>query len=105
MGINDDQKMLDKDKMNVGYLCGRLIAVIEKTGVNLGVRMDNLSMHPAYIMPHLLRETLEKESYIKYRMMIMEIVDKIPSSGFPARLNMQDQGNLWLGYYHQKSEL
>ena len=34
-----------------------------------------------------------------------EILDKMPASGFPARLDLQEQANFFLGYYHQQQFL
>lgn len=31
-------------------------------------------------------------------------MDKIPATGFPAHLDLQDQGRFFIGYYHQKQE-
>ena len=31
-----------------------------------------------------------------------EIIDKIDADGFPAHLDLQDQGRFFVGYYHQK---
>lgn len=36
--------------------------------------------------------------------MKQEIMDKIPATGFPTHLDLQDQGRFFIGYYHQKQE-
>ena len=33
-----------------------------------------------------------------------EIIDKIPADGFPAHLDLQDQGRFFVGYYHQRQD-
>ena len=38
---------------------------------------------------------------IFYEKIKQEIIDKIDANGFPAHLDLQDQGRFFVGYYHQ----
>jgi len=33
-----------------------------------------------------------------------EIIDKLPADGFPAHLDLADQGRFFIGYYHQRQD-
>ena len=39
-----------------------------------------------------------------YEKLKQEIIDKISSDGFPAHLDLQDQGRFFVGYYHQRQD-
>lgn len=110
--------MLDKDNSNQGYLCGRLFAVLDKIqedtyGIH-SIReryMNAASATPASVFSTILNLSahhLEKFSAegkkIYYEKFKQEIIDKLPASGFPAHLNLQDQGRFFIGYYHQKQD-
>lgn len=109
--------MLDKNNSNPGYLCGRLAAVLEKVqeNVNSGdsIRtryMAAASSNPATVFPAMLNvsvhhsEKLDDRNYIYFEKLKQEIIDKLPASGFPAFLNLDDQGRFFVGYYHQRTE-
>lgn len=111
--------MLNKEEENIGYLCGRLFAVLEYTqrkalGISTiaeryyGAAMSN----PGMVFPTLSRLTrhhLDKISQPGFKIYIekikLEISNKIQSTGFPARLDLYDQGRFVVGYDHQKSDL
>ncbi|MDE5791805.1 MAG: type I-C CRISPR-associated protein Cas8c/Csd1 [Muribaculaceae bacterium] len=110
--------MLDKENSNPGYLCGRLTAVLEKiqTDVNSGdsIRtryMGAASSTPAAVLPAMLNlslhhsEKLSEGSRIYYEQLKQEILDKISGAGFPATLDLADQGRFFVGYYHQRADL
>ena len=120
--INDNNKkiepMLDKSNTNQGYLCGRLFAVLDKiqedaNGIS-SIReryMNAASATPASVFATILNlsshhmEKLTNEGKkIFFEKMKQEIIDKIPASGFPAHLDLQDQGRFFIGYYHQRQE-
>lgn len=121
--INDNNKkietMLDKSNTNQGYLCGRLFAVLDKiqedaNGIS-SIReryMNAASATPSSVFATILNlsshhmEKLTNEGRkIFYEKMKQEIIDKIPATGFPAHLDLQDQGRFFIGYYHQRQEL
>lgn len=120
--INDNDKkidtMLDKSNTNQGYLCGRLFAVLDKiqedaNGIS-SIReryMNAASATPASVFATILNlsshhmEKLANESRrIFYEKIKQEIIDKIPATGFPAHLDLQDQGRFFIGYYHQRQD-
>ena len=120
--INDNNKkiepMLDKSNTNQGYLCGRLFAVLDKiqedaNGIS-SIReryMNAASATPASVFAtilnlssHHMEKLTNDGKKIIFEKMKQEIIDKIPASGFPAHLDLQDQGRFFIGYYHQRQE-
>ena len=119
---NDNNKkidtMLDKDNTNPGYLCGRLFAVLDRTqedanGIS-SIReryMNAASATPSSVFATILNlsshhlEKLPNEGKkVFYEKLKLEIIDKIPAEGFPAHLDLQDQGRFFIGYYHQRQD-
>ena len=110
--------MLDKSNTNQGYLCGRLFAVLDKiqedaNGIS-SIReryMNAASATPASVFAtilnlssHHMEKLTNGGKKIFFEKMKQEIIDKIPASGFPAHLDLQDQGRFFIGYYHQRQE-
>lgn len=110
--------MLDKSNTNSGYLCGRLFAVLDRiqedaNGIS-SIReryMNAASATPASVFSTILNLSLhhmEKLSNsgkkVFYEKMKQEIIDKISADGFPAHLDLQDQGRFYIGYYHQRQD-
>ena len=110
--------MLDKSNTNQGYLCGRLFAVLDKiqedaNGIS-SIReryMNAASATPASVFAtilnlssHHMEKLTNDGKKIFFEKMKQEIIDKIPASGFPAHLDLQDQGKFFIGYYHQRQE-
>ncbi len=119
---NDNNKkintMLDKNNNNPGYLCGRLFAVLDRTqedanGIS-SIReryMNAASATPSSVFATILNlsshhlEKLSNEGKkVFYEKLKQEIIDKIPAEGFPAHLDLQDQGRFFIGYYHQRQD-
>lgn len=119
---NDNNKkievMLDKSNTNQGYLCGRLFAVLDKiqedaNGIH-SIReryMNAASSTPASVFATILNlsshhlENLSNEgTKVFYEKLKQEIIDKISADGFPAHLDLQDQGRFFVGYYHQRQD-
>ncbi len=119
---NDNNKkintMLDKINTNPGYLCGRLFAVLDRiqedaNGIS-SIReryMNAASATPSSVFATILNisahhlEKLPSEGKkVFYEKLKQEIIDKIPADGFPAHLNLQDQGRFFIGYYHQRQD-
>ena len=107
--------MLDKENQNQGYLCGRLFAVLDKIQGDANSQhtireryMNAASATPAAVFATILNlsshhsEKLSEGRKIYYEKLKQEIVDKISSDGFPAHLDLQDQGRFFVGYYHQQ---
>ena len=109
--------MLDKENHNQGYLCGRLFAVLDKiqedaNGIHT-IReryMNSASATPAMVFATILNlsvhhlEKLSAGGQIKYEKLKQEIISKLNADGFPAHLNLQDQGRFFVGYYHQRQD-
>jgi CRISPR-associated protein Csd1 len=107
--------MLDKENQNQGYLCGRLFAVLDKiqedaNGIH-SIReryMNSASATPAMVFATILNlsthhlEKLNGGGQIFYE---QEIISKLDANGFPAHLDLQDQGRFFVGYYHQRQTL
>ncbi len=116
--IDNNEKItvkMDKENTNQGYLCGRLFATLEyvqeRSGVNT-IRskfMNAASATPATVFANLLNlsvyhsEKLDKGSQIFFENIKTEIIAAISPNGFPAHLDLQDQGRFMVGYYHQRS--
>ena len=115
--INNNQKievMLDKDNNNQGYLCGRLFAVLDKIQDDANNQhsireryMNAASATPAAVFATILNlsshhsEKLNEGRKVFFEKMKQEIIDKISPNGFPAHLDLQDQGRFFVGYYQQ----
>ena len=110
--------MLDKENTNAGYLCGRLFAILEKIQEDAnntnGIReryMNAASSTPSSVFATILNlsnhhsEKLNEGLRIVFERTKQEIIDKLPADGFPAHLDLQDQGRFFVGYYHQRQDL
>ncbi len=105
---------LDENRTDIGYLLGRLFAVLEKaqqdaTGANTTIKdrfFSSASSTPRYVFPYLMRlvqHHLEKTKNIFLDQKMTAILD--PIKDFPTTLNLVNQGLFSLGYYHQKNDL
>ena len=115
--ISNQQKinvMLDDKNTNQGYLCGRLFAVLDKiqdeANNQHSIReryMNSASSTPAAVFATILNlsyhhsEKLNEGRRVWFEKIKQEIVDKISPDGFPAHLDLQDQGRFFVGYYQQ----
>lgn len=119
--INDNNKkievMLDKQNDNVGYLCGRLFATIEKIQEEANnihnVRdryLNAASSAPSTVFATLLNlsqhhlEKLSQNRQIFFQKTEQEIIGILPADGFPSHLDLNDQGRFFVGYYHQRQD-
>lgn len=116
----DDYKDVLSAKLNensnyVPYLLGRLFSILEglqlaaSPGINVTIRasyFNSASCTPAIAFPQLIRmsqthiEKLRSHFARRYNAQIREIISRI-TDGYPAHLNLRDQGVFQLGYYHQ----
>ena len=109
--------MLDKGNTNQGYLCGRLFAVldiIQEDANNISsIReryMNAASATPSSVFATILNlsvhhsEKLDDSRRIYFEKLKQEIIEKLPANGFPAHLDLQDQGRFFVGYYHQRQD-
>ena len=109
--------MLDKENKNLGYLCGRLFAVLEnlqfvanKQDTIRANYMNAASSTPSAVFPTILK--LSNSHYGKlakekkglanfYDSQKKDIIALIQD--FPDTLSLGDQGRFFIGYYHQKN--
>lgn len=110
--------MLDKNNTNQGYFCGRLFAVLDKIQEEAkkinSIReryMNAASATPSAVFTTILNlsvhhlESLPNEGRkVFFEKLKQEIIDKISADGFPAHLDLQDQGRFFVGYYHQRQD-
>lgn len=107
--------MLDKENTNQGYLCGRLFAVLDKIQGDANGQhsikeryMNSASATPAAVFATILNlsshhsEKLNEGRKVFFERIKQQIIDKIDADGFPAHLDLQDQGRFFVGYYHQQ---
>jgi CRISPR-associated protein Csd1 len=105
---------LDRERSDPAYRLGRLFAALEKTqgdalgNVNASIRdrfYGAASATPRTVFPQLLRTyqhhlgKMEGGRKVYREKLVQEIVG--PLAGFPAHLNLADQGLFAIGYYHQ----
>lgn len=104
---------LDPKRNNTGYQLGRLFAVLEKAqkdalgqGINATIRdrfLASASSTPASVFPRLLRLAQHHISKAEYGHRSDRIIADITQNidEFPRTLSVEDQGEFFLGYYHQ----
>jgi CRISPR-associated protein Csd1 len=109
--------MVNRENNIVGYLCGRLFAVLEKEqldangSTNISERyLNSASATPSAVFPTLLNlsihheEKLQKPAQVFYSKLKGEIIDKLTEGEFPSHLSLEDQGRFMVGYYQQRQE-
>jgi CRISPR-associated protein Csd1 len=109
--------MLDESNTNPGYRLGRLFAVLEKTqqdalpGINATIRdrfYASASATPRAVFGRLLRTyqhhlgKLDTGAKIIREKQTQDILSTL--GDFPAHLNLQNQSQFALGYYHQRKD-
>ncbi len=111
---------LDRENSNKGYVLGRLFAILEKIqeqalGGTLNKtirdtyfgaasssplvtfrRLNELAIH------HLAKIRNSGVNPTWLEKLLGEVMDKLPSDGFPRTLSVDDQGRFAVGYYHQR---
>lgn len=113
---------LDTTRTDIAYLLGRLFAVLEKTqqdalpDINATIRdrfYSAASATPGVVFPRIFRtytHHLNKaaaeygQGYkVNREVLVGEIKDKFDN--YPMHLNLQQQGQFAIGYYHQRKAL
>ncbi len=112
---------LDRSNDNIGYVLGRLFAALERIqetaqpGLNKTIRdtyfsaatssplvvfkrLQELAIH------HLAKIRNSGKSTVWLDKLMGEVMGKIPASGIPATLTLEDQGRFAVGYYHQRQD-
>lgn len=117
----EERMSLDRESKDPPYLLGRLLAVLESVqtaaqGQNLNRTIvdrfyGSASSRPAVVFPQLLQLAIHhlakagKKVEGKARFLdaqLGSILDGLNVGGFTATLNLEQQGNFALGYYHQR---
>ena len=110
---------LTPDSPSVGYQLGRLLAVCEQVqykvkgaGANKTITdrfFPALSTRPRFVFGSLLRladlhlSQLRRRGETQFlKGKISEIVERFSPADLPAHLNLDEQANFALGYYHQR---
>lgn len=120
--LQDEKEMvsvsLDERETNIGYLLGRLFAVLEKVqtdalgDLNAGIRdryYGAASSTPVTVFPRLIKmsahhlSAMNAGSKVYHEKKIGAIMDGI--TAFPSLLSMRDQGRFAIGYYHQRQDM
>lgn len=116
--INTNNKkietMLDKENTNVGYLYGRLFAVLdriqEKANNQHTIRdryLNAASATPAVVFATALKLSSHhsrKSPNVALEKLKEEIIGKIGADGVPTSFGAQDQGRFFVGFYHQRQD-
>jgi len=113
---------LDKTYDNIGYVLGRLFAVLERiqeqaqgTGLNKTIRdtyfgaatssplvtfnrLNQLSIH------HLAKIRNGGKNTVWLEKLLGEVNGLLPKEGIPSILDLEDQGRFSVGYYHQRQD-
>jgi CRISPR-associated protein Csd1 len=108
---------LDTTRTDTAYLLGRLFAVLEKTqqdalpDINTTIRdrfYSAASATPSAVFARILRTyqhhlgKLEGGYKVNRERLVQDIMSGMTS--FPAHLNLQQQGQFAIGYYHQRKD-
>ncbi|MCX8033324.1 MAG: type I-C CRISPR-associated protein Cas8c/Csd1 [Thermoleophilia bacterium] len=111
---------LDHESQHPGYLCGRLLAILENIqraavpGINATVverYFGSAASSPASVLGPLLRQAqfhlgklrrTNEGAYVRLQSALEEVMRQLRE--FPAVLNLKEQGLFALGYYHQRAQ-
>ena len=115
---------LNEENTHIGYLLGRLFAVLEKvqveavgggkgSNINATIRdryIGSAATTPARVFPQLLKLAQHHIGKSEYGhvsdMRIGRIIALMPDENpFPATLDYDQQGEFYIGYYQQKEAL
>lgn len=119
--LNINDMALNREFANIGYLLGRMLAIVEHAQTTSQHTLTytikdqtyaTLSVTPAALFNRVIvlsasyfRRIQSRGTQIYLKMQLAEVVDKIVAEGVPARLSLEDQGRFAIGYHHQNQEL
>jgi len=113
---------LDREYGNIGYVLGRLFAVLERIqeqaqgrGLNKTIRdtyfgaaassplvtfkrLQDLAIH------HLAKIRNGGKNTVWLERQLQEVMDLVPPQGIPSIMGLEDQGRFAVGYYHQRQD-
>jgi CRISPR-associated protein Csd1 len=107
---------LDETQRSIGYLLGRLFAVLEKVqeecaGKNTirATFYGSACSSPVTVFPNLMRlknhhiaKIEQKGKVVYYEKLLGSIIHEVDH--FPPHLNLHEQGFFAIGYYHQRQD-
>lgn len=116
---------LNRDNNCVGYLLGRLFAVMEKAQqyaadaqLNTTIRdkyIGSASVTPARVMPTLMHGCQNHLSNLRKKKPWLNVIlekeldeivgRKLSDNPYPGTLSMEDQGEFFIGYYQERVDL
>lgn len=115
---------LNRDNNNVGYLLGRLFAVMERAQsealgtTNATIRdkyIGSASVTPARVMPTLMHGCQNHLSDLRKKKPGLNVIlekeldeivgKKLSDNPYPGTLSMEDQGEFFIGYYQERVDL
>ncbi len=115
--LNLKYMALNTDYTNMGYLLGRMLAIVERAqttsqpGLSYTIKDQTyatFSVTPAALFNRVLslssnyfRKISRQGTQIYLKNLLSEVTDKISIEGVPMRLSLEDQGGFALGYQHQ----
>ena len=122
----DIPEMLDTENRDVGYICGRIFAAAvnierasksgEKTQRTMAQNLGEALRHPADYFPQMtaflncayLRKLYSKNKTAPLAAILErefgELVDMLPTEGYPRRLTRAQQAQFCTGYYQQRNK-
>ncbi len=119
--LNINNMALDKEYSNIGYLLGRMLAIVEyaqtlskrtQTYTIKDQLYTTLSTAPLVFFNRVMSLSVvyfrSVQSPATRRYLILQfsnVIEKIICDGIPPRLSTEDQGRFALGYHHQNQEL
>lgn len=109
---------LDRENRNIGYLLGRLFAVLEHAqeranpNINSTIRdrfYGSASSTPVIAFPHLMKLKNHHIAKLENKGEAVNLEKEIGSimsglNDFPPHLDLSDQGRFAVGYYHQRQD-
>lgn len=109
-------EVLNEENQIPGYLLGRLFALLEKAQLdaNKGIKSTikdryyaSASATPGAVFPVLIRLAQHHIAKSEHGGYVDKLIEGVMADikGFPAHLNLDQQGMFALGYYQQKADL
>lgn len=98
--------MLDRQSKSLPYVTGRLAALIESVHDLHNNQYGKVNMCLVPAKPSLnLSVHLASLKHCKgaWEKELAEIMCLLPADGIPEKLNNEEQSQLWVGYYQEKS--
>ncbi|MFI3249042.1 MAG: type I-C CRISPR-associated protein Cas8c/Csd1 [Rikenellaceae bacterium] len=115
--LNINDMALNRNYTNIGYLLGRMLAIIERAQTSSQPHITytikdqsyaTMSVTPAALYNRVyslstnyFRRIPTQGTQVYLKNLLSEVTDKISIDGVPMRLSLEDQGRFAIGYQHQ----